>query len=180
MLPLKAALHCILASFRALQGPGRELQTDEGAFISALYRRLPDLSQSAASGDISRRQVASCVSLVYECLDAALGKRRELSTARVAALVKRLLSVALQLPQVSDALLSHIILELTALVVWTERGLIRDRGKAGDDSSYYSTQYLTSDRPSESRPNSHRVRMSPYAESGNVCWPKMVVSHVWW
>lgn len=43
----------------------------------------------------------SCVALVYDCLDAALGKRRELSTARVAAMIKRLLSVSLQMTQVS-------------------------------------------------------------------------------
>lgn len=100
-LPLEAALHCVLAAFRALQGPGRELQTDEGAFVSALYRRLPDLLRPE-SGDASGggRRSASCVALVYDCLDAALGKRRELSTARVAAMIKRLLSVSLQMTQV--------------------------------------------------------------------------------
>lgn len=100
-LPLEAALHCVLAAFRALQGPGRELQTDEGAFLSALYRRLPDLLRPE-SGDASGggRRTASCVALVYDCLDAALGKRRELSTARVAAMIKRLLSFSLQMTQV--------------------------------------------------------------------------------
>lgn len=100
-LPLEAALHCVLAAFRALQGPGRELQTDEAAFLSALYRRLPDLLLPE-SGDASGggRKTASCVALVYDCLDAALGKRRELSTARVAAMIKRLLSISLQMTQV--------------------------------------------------------------------------------
>lgn len=93
-------MHCILAAFRALQGPGRELQTDEAAFLSALYRRLPDLLYRN-SGDPAGRKTVACVSLVYDCLDAALGKRRELSTARVAAIIKRLLSVSLQLTQVS-------------------------------------------------------------------------------
>ncbi|CAM9580999.1 unnamed protein product [Scytosiphon promiscuus] len=97
-LPLEAALHCILAAFRALQGPGRELQTDEAAFVSALYRRLPDLLRPE-NGDASGRKTASCVALVYDCLDAALGKRRELSTARVSAMIKRLLSVSLQMTQ---------------------------------------------------------------------------------
>lgn len=69
--------------------------------MSALYRRLPDLLQPE-SGDASGsgRRTASCVALVYDCLDAALGKRRELSTARVAAMIKRLLSVSLQMTQV--------------------------------------------------------------------------------
>ncbi|CAM9791012.1 unnamed protein product [Ectocarpus sp. 4 AP-2014] len=97
-LPLEAALHCILAAFRALQGPGRELQTDEAAFVSALYRRLPDLLRPE-NGDASGRKTVLCVALVYDCLDAALGKRRELSTARVAAMIKRLLSISLQLTQ---------------------------------------------------------------------------------
>lgn len=98
-LPLEAALHCVLAAFRALQGPGRELQTDEAVFISALYRRIPDLLRpERADGD--GRKIASCVALVYDCLDAALGKRRELSAARVTAMIKRLLSVSLQLTQV--------------------------------------------------------------------------------
>ncbi|CAN0469734.1 unnamed protein product, partial [Laminaria digitata] len=94
--PLGGARHCVLAAFRALQGPGRELQTDEAAFVSALYRRIPDLLRPE-SGDASGRRTASCVALVYDCLDAALGKRRELSTTRVAAMVKRLMSVSLQL-----------------------------------------------------------------------------------
>ncbi|CAN0567535.1 unnamed protein product, partial [Ectocarpus sp. 12 AP-2014] len=95
-LPLEAALHCVLAAFRALQGPGRELQTDEAAFVSAFYRRLPDLLRPE-NGDVSGRKTVLCVALVYDCLDAALGKRRELSTARVAAMIKRLLSISLQL-----------------------------------------------------------------------------------
>ncbi|CAM9759191.1 unnamed protein product [Ectocarpus sp. 12 AP-2014] len=97
-LPLEAALHCVLAAFRALQGPGRELQTDEAAFVSAFYRRLPDLLRPE-NGDVSGRKTVLCVALVYDCLDAALGKRRELSTARVAAMIKRLLSISLQLTQ---------------------------------------------------------------------------------
>lgn len=100
-LPLEAALHCVLAAFRALQGPGRELQTDEAAFVSALYRRMPDLLRPE-NGDASGRKTVQCVALVYDCLDAALGKRRELSTARVAAMIKRLLSISLQLTQVSE------------------------------------------------------------------------------
>ncbi|CAN0288682.1 unnamed protein product, partial [Ectocarpus sp. 12 AP-2014] len=100
-LPLEAALHCVLAAFRALQGPGRELQTDEAAFVSALYRRLPDLLRPE-NGDVSGRKTVLCVALVYDCLDAALGKRRELSTARVAAMIKRLLSISLQLTQVNE------------------------------------------------------------------------------
>lgn len=98
-LPLEGALHCVLAAFRALQGPGRELQTDEAAFVSALYRRIPDLLRPE-NVDASGRKTAACVALVYDCLDAALGKRRELSTTRVAAMVKRLMSVSLQLTQV--------------------------------------------------------------------------------
>lgn len=68
--------------------------------MGALYRRLPDLLQPEGGGDVGGRKTASCVTLVYDCLDAALGKRRELSTARVAAMIKRLLSVSLQLTQV--------------------------------------------------------------------------------
>lgn len=68
--------------------------------MSALYRRLPDLLRPEGGGDMGGRKTASCVALVYDCLDAALGKRRELSTARVAAMIKRLLSVSLQLTQV--------------------------------------------------------------------------------
>lgn len=107
-LPLEAALNCILAAFRALQGPGRELQTDEAAFVSALYRRLPDLLRPE-SGDTGGRNTASCVALVTECLDAALGKRRELSTARVAAIIKQLLSISLQMTQVRECRLRKVM-----------------------------------------------------------------------
>ena len=102
LLPLEAALHCILAAFRALQGPGRELQTDEAAFVAALYRRLLDLLRPHGGSADGSPQLASCVALVSDCLDAALGKRRELSLARVAAVIKRLLAVSLSLPQVRN------------------------------------------------------------------------------
>lgn len=115
-LPLEGALHCILAAFRALQGPGRELQTDESAFVSALYRRIPDLLKPE-SGDASGRKTASCVALVYDCLDAALGKRRELSTTRVAAIVKRLMSVSLQLTQVR---ILNMVMFYTRFHTWTD------------------------------------------------------------
>lgn len=69
--------------------------------MGALYRRLPDLLRPE-NGDASGRKTVLCVSLVYDCLDAALGKRRELSTARVAAMIKRLLSISLQLTQVNE------------------------------------------------------------------------------
>lgn len=72
--------------------------------MSALYRRLPDLLRPEG-GDASGRKTAACVALVYECLDAALGKRKELSTARVAAMTKRLLSVSIQLTQVGCLLI---------------------------------------------------------------------------
>ncbi|CAM9243730.1 unnamed protein product, partial [Choristocarpus tenellus] len=100
-LPLRAALHCILSAFRALQGPGRELQTDEAAFVRALYHRMPDiLHELPGEATSGKGQGISSVVLVCDCIDAALIKRRELSTARIAAVTKRLLSMALHLPQV--------------------------------------------------------------------------------
>lgn len=107
-LPLRAALHCILASFRALEGPGRELQIDDAAFVSALYRRLPEILLPGTGGGVSEGETVPYVNLVYDCLEATMGKRRELSTARVVAMVKRLLSVALQLPQVGATAPIHL------------------------------------------------------------------------
>ncbi|CAN0059907.1 unnamed protein product [Discosporangium mesarthrocarpum] len=109
-LPLRAALHCTLAAFRSLQGPGRELQTDEGAFVAALYRRMPELLLEPALGGSGGSGIGvkargeggretSCVQLACDCLDIALLKRRELSMARVTAIIKRLLSLSLHLPQ---------------------------------------------------------------------------------
>ena len=81
-----------------------------------MYRRIPDLLKPE-SGDASGRKTASCVALVYDCLDAALGKRRELSTTRVAAIVKRLMSVSLQLTQVR---ILNMVMFYTRFHTWTD------------------------------------------------------------
>ena len=86
-LPLEASLNCVLTAFQTLQGPGKEMQIDPKEYITPLYSQLARLGtegNSRANTEIALR-----------CLEFAFIRRRELSTVRVAAFIKQILSVAL-------------------------------------------------------------------------------------
>ncbi len=90
ILPLDAALNCMLAALQTLNGPGRELQVDQKEYISPLYSQLPRLI-TEGSNSIN-------TDLALKCLHAAFIRRKEYSTIRVAAFVKQLCSVSLHAP----------------------------------------------------------------------------------
>jgi nucleolar complex protein 3 len=90
-LPLEAALNCVLTAFQTLSGPGKEMQIDQKEYITPLYTQLPRLVTQSSS----RKSTDS----LLKCLDAALIKRREYSTTRVAAFLKQIFAVAMYAPQ---------------------------------------------------------------------------------
>eukprot|EP00551_Chaetoceros_affinis_P004179 CAMPEP_0203683460 /NCGR_PEP_ID=MMETSP0090-20130426/47534_1 /ASSEMBLY_ACC=CAM_ASM_001088 /TAXON_ID=426623 /ORGANISM="Chaetoceros affinis, Strain CCMP159" /LENGTH=597 /DNA_ID=CAMNT_0050552607 /DNA_START=2104 /DNA_END=3894 /DNA_ORIENTATION=- len=90
ILPLDAALNCMLAALQTLNGPGRELQIDQKEYISPLYSQLPRL---VTEGNDSHN-----TDLALKCLHAAFIRRKEYSNTRVAAFVKQLCSVSLHAP----------------------------------------------------------------------------------
>ncbi len=101
ILPLEASLNCILAAFQTLNGPGREIQIDQKEYISPLYSQLPRLIHETHDSDNTH--------LAIRCLHAAFIKRKEYSTARIAAFVKQLCTVSLHSPMyVSTPLLAFV------------------------------------------------------------------------
>ena len=88
-LPLDAALNCVLTAFKTLLGPGKELQIDPKDYISPLFAQLPRLCS------LNDSQYAN---LALKCMDTAFIRRRDYSLARVAAFVKRLLTVSMHAP----------------------------------------------------------------------------------
>uniref|UniRef100_A0A7S2PRS0 CCAAT-binding factor domain-containing protein n=1 Tax=Leptocylindrus danicus TaxID=163516 RepID=A0A7S2PRS0_9STRA len=93
-LPLDASLNCILTSFSTLQGPGRELKIDQKEYVAPLYSQL---SRICSSSTIQH------TNLVLRCLNLAFLKRREFSNTRVAAFIKKLLTVAVHAPPYCSA-----------------------------------------------------------------------------
>jgi len=91
LLPLEVALNCILTSLRTLEGAGRELPVDQKEYLIPLYNQLPRL----ISNDPNSRQ--NC-ELAMRCLNTALLKRKDYSTDRITAFVKRIYTVCLQAP----------------------------------------------------------------------------------
>lgn len=90
LLPLDAALNCILTAMLTLQGPGRELNIDQKEYIAPLYNQLPRLCSDEAS--------LKNTDTVLRCLSASFIQRREFSTVRVAAFLKRILATSMHVP----------------------------------------------------------------------------------
>jgi nucleolar complex protein 3 len=88
-LPVDAALNCVLTTFSTLSGPGKELKIDVKEYVSPLYSQLKRFACEEA---------CQHTGLLLECLNAAFMKRRELSTVRIAAFVKQILTTALHTP----------------------------------------------------------------------------------
>jgi len=90
-LPPDAAIHCILCAFKTLRGPGRDtLPVDPKEYLIPLYNLLPRLGSSVGS--------EKTMEAAIQCLDHAFLQRRELSTSRLAAFLKRLTSTSLHCP----------------------------------------------------------------------------------
>jgi len=102
-LPTDAAIHCILCAFKTLKGPGRDtLPVDPKEYLIPLYNLLPRLGiakiESSSADSTSSNGMDKTVEAAIQCLDHAFLQRRELSTARLAAFIKRLSSTALHCP----------------------------------------------------------------------------------
>lgn len=97
-LPPDAAIQCILCALKTLRGPGRDtLPVDPKEYLIPLYTLLPRLG--AASTDLGTNGTKDkTTEAAIQCLDHAFLQRRELSTARLAAFVKRLASTSLHCP----------------------------------------------------------------------------------
>ncbi|CAB4012851.1 nucleolar complex 3 homolog [Paramuricea clavata] len=111
-------LHCILTAFKILSGQGEALNIDPQTFYSHLYSTLLDIDKA---GDIT---------IALECLDVMVNKRRkQVSTQRLIAYIKRLCTVALhQSTPTALALLSYA---RSFLQMNTMSGMILDNDCAG-------------------------------------------------
>lgn len=89
-LPLDAALNCVLTAFQALHGPGREMKVDQKEYIRPLYSQLPRLCVAKNSQQYTETMLT--------CLQLAFVKRREFSTVRIAAFLKKIFTVAMHTP----------------------------------------------------------------------------------
>ncbi|KAL7530753.1 hypothetical protein ACHAXR_004748 [Thalassiosira sp. AJA248-18] len=107
-LPPDAAIHCILCALKTLRGPGREtLPVDPKEYLIPLYNLLPRLSAARIeSGTVNDAAAVAgnsagmdrTIEAAIQCLDHAFLQRRELSTSRLAAFIKRVTSAALHCP----------------------------------------------------------------------------------
>ena len=104
LLPLDAALNCVMTAFQTLQGPGRELKIDQKEYIAPLYAQLNRLCTESAARDHT--------DLLIRCLHVALLKRREFSTARLGAFLKQICTVAMHVPPHASAALLVVAREL--------------------------------------------------------------------
>ena len=114
-LPPDVAINCILCALKTLRGPGRDaLPVDPKEYLIPLYNILPRLGAAAiAAGCGDDRGAVADVSgsgggdgtieAAIQCLDHAFLHRRELSTSRLAAFVKRLVTASLHCPPQSSA-----------------------------------------------------------------------------
>jgi nucleolar complex protein 3 len=90
VLPLDAALNCVLTAFKALHGPGKEMQVDQKEYIRPLYSQLPRLCTMENS--------LKHTDTVIDCLNSAFVRRREFSIVRIAAFMKQICTVAMHTP----------------------------------------------------------------------------------
>lgn len=102
-LPPDVAINCILCALKTLRGPGREaLPVDPKEYLIPLYNVLPRLGTATVTGgdmdDEGNGGRDGTIEAAIQCLDHALLHRRELSTSRLAAFVKRLVTASLHCP----------------------------------------------------------------------------------
>mmetsp|Transcript_17828 Transcript_17828/g.40912 ORF Transcript_17828/g.40912 Transcript_17828/m.40912 type:complete len:721 (+) Transcript_17828:185-2347(+) len=103
VLPLDAAIHCVLCALKTLRGPGRDtLPVDPKEYLVPLYSLLPRLgvdhieaASSVAGTSAVERGGDRTIEAAIQCLDHAFLQRRELSTKRLSGFVKRLTSTSL-------------------------------------------------------------------------------------
>jgi nucleolar complex protein 3 len=104
-LPPDVAINCILCALKTLRGPGREtLPVDPKEYLIPLYNILPRLGTTASitRGDmdevVGHGGNDGVIEAAIQCLDHAFLYRRELSTSRLAAFVKRTVTASIHCP----------------------------------------------------------------------------------
>lgn len=104
-LPPDVAINCILCALKTLRGPGREtLPVDPKEYLIPLYNILPRLGTTASitREDMDEaghgRSSDGMIEAAIQCLDHAFLHRRELSTSRLAAFVKRIITASIHCP----------------------------------------------------------------------------------
>lgn len=126
-----STFHCINASFQILTGQGEALNIDLKDFYTILYAqlmRLPLLPSHQHISTTSSRYNQTAVELGLQGVNLMFMKRKEMSVDRVAAFVKRLITISLQLP--SNATLSCLIMaqKLISVRVMKRNGLMLNWG----------------------------------------------------
>lgn len=109
-LPPEAAMHCVLCALRTLKGPSREavLPIDPKEYLVPLYNclmRVGVVRMESGTKNITSEIMGpdETIEAALQCLDHAFLQRRELSTLRLAAFLKRIASAALHCPPHSAA-----------------------------------------------------------------------------
>lgn len=104
-LPPVVAINCILCALKTLRGPGREtLPVDPKEYLIPLYNVLPRLGTTASITREDMDEVGhgrssdGMIEAAIQCLDHAFLHRRELSTSRLAAFVKRIITASIHCP----------------------------------------------------------------------------------
>jgi len=88
-LSMQTICHCVLTAFKALSGPGRDLEIDMKEFIVPLYNQITRFSTECNSIQTP---------LLIQCLTQTFLKRREYSIPRLIAFLKMLLTLSLSAP----------------------------------------------------------------------------------
>jgi hypothetical protein len=114
-LPLEASIHCILCALKTLRGPGRDaIPVDPKEYLIPLYNELSrlgiyyyqsnlDQSSTEHTEHSSGSNMEKSVQAAIQCLDHAFTQRRELSSSRLCAFLKRIASTSLHCPPHSSA-----------------------------------------------------------------------------
>lgn len=110
-MPPDSAIYCILCALKTLRGPGRDvIPVDPKEYLIPLYSVLPRLGVSSLVSSLesvfgqssaqykSNSNADKTIDAAIQCLDHAFLQRRELSTSRLAAFLKRLTSTSLHCP----------------------------------------------------------------------------------
>lgn len=104
-LPPDVVINCILCALKTLRGPGREtLPVDPKEYLIPLYNVLPRLGTTASITREDMDEVGhgrssdGMIEAAIQALDHAFLHRRELSTSRLAAFVKRIVTASIHCP----------------------------------------------------------------------------------
>jgi nucleolar complex protein 3 len=133
----KNALHCVIAAFQLLSGQGEALNIDLKDFYSSLYTQMMRIPLSTEScrveqeaagpgGEMSHMAVLrhSDIHLLLQGFELVFFKKKQLPIQRVAAFVKRLATISLQLS--SNALLACLAMIRSLMIRFPKLDILFD------------------------------------------------------